>query len=87
MITYDYVSRAELKPNHVILSLKQEHDSRRGIINLEARREAFGVLPSYSATSGILLLTLGGHRPYLLLSPLHPLHLACEECSRYSFVK
>lgn len=55
IIIYDYVSRAELKPNHIILSLRQEHDSRRGIINLEAGREVSGVLPSDSATSGSLL--------------------------------
>lgn len=61
MIIYDYVSRAELKPNHIILNLKQEHGSRRDIINLEARREASGVLPSDSATSGTFLSTPGGH--------------------------
>ena len=54
MIIYDYVNRAELKPNHIMLSLKQDYDDRWGMINLEARKEAPGVLPSDFATSGTL---------------------------------
>lgn len=43
MIIYNYVNRAELKPNHIMLSLKQDCDDRWGMINLEVRKEAPGV--------------------------------------------
>lgn len=43
MIIYNYVNRAELTPNHIMLSLKQDYDDRWGMINLEVRKEAPGV--------------------------------------------
>ena len=40
MMVYDYVSRAKLRPDYIILGLKHKCGNRTGMINLEARKEA-----------------------------------------------
>lgn len=88
MIIYDYVSRAKLKSNHIILSLKREYYNRRGMINVEARKEASKVVCSDSATSGPLLSCKLQRVETLCFGHVNvSLHRACEECHRHSFVE
>lgn len=55
MIVDYYISRAKLKLNHIILSVKQKYDSGRGMIKVEAIKESGRDFHSVSAASDSLL--------------------------------
>lgn len=88
MIIYDYVSRAKLKSNHIILSLKQEYTTERGLLTwrLEKRHlECYAQI--LQPQVHYCLVNFRRVETTLLWSRQCFLHLACEVCRRHSFVE